>query len=69
MLNVLKNNNAEILSSINSINSVVSIKAIDNPDNFKPPSSADIERYKFINRLKECRKKNDMNQKKPAIKG
>jgi len=54
----LKINNAEILSS------VVSIKAIDNPDNFKPPSSADIERYKFINRLKECRKKNDMNQKK-----
>lgn len=54
----LKINNAGILSS------VVSIKAIDNPGNFKPPSSADIERYKFINRLKECKRKNDMNQKK-----
>lgn len=57
----LKNNNAEIVSSINSINSII---ANDNPDNFKPPSSEDIERYKFINRLKECRQKNDMNQKK-----
>ena len=58
-----------MVSSINSINSVVSIKAIDNPDNFKPPSSADIERYKFINRLKECKRKNDMNQKKVCYLG
>lgn len=53
--------NGNVLNNSVAINSVV---AVDNIDNFKPPSSVDIERYKFINRLKECKKISDMNQKK-----
>ena len=49
---------------LNKGSEIINLVNVDNPDNFKPPSSADIERYKFINRLKECKRKSDMNQKK-----
>lgn len=48
--------------SIESIEQSGMSVAVSN-GNFKPPSREDIERYKFINRLKECKKKSKINQK------